>query len=172
MSVSAQRVCRLAQEAADAEDPLAALETLVELRRELELFTREQVARGLGAGRSFGEVARALGTSRQAAHRRYRELAPTLPARVVATEQVRSVFRIAGEEARSSRAAALGSEHVLIAALVIGGEVAQSLNDAGATLERVRARGRALTAESASPSGFRTAESGARQLLREATARK
>ena len=54
---------------------MRALETLAELRREIELFNREQVKRGLAAGRSFGEVARALGVSRQAAHRRYRDLA-------------------------------------------------------------------------------------------------
>src|SRR5918995_3818704 len=171
MSTSAQRVCRLAQEAAEADDSLSALETLVQLRRELEVLTREQVALGLGAGRSFGEVARALGISRQAAHRRYRELVPASPARVVATEHARRVFRLAHEEARSSRAAALGSEHVLIAVLASGGDAARALIDAGATLEHVRASDRAMTAEPAPPSGFRPPEAGVREFLREATRR-
>ena len=143
----------------------------MELRRELEVLTREQVARGLGAGRTFGEMARAMGVSRQAAHRRYRELAPASQAHLVATEEVRRVLRLAREEARSTRAAVLGSEHVLIAVLVSGGDAAQALIDAGATLERVRACDRAMSAERAWPSGFRPARSGGRNLLREATRR-
>ena len=110
MSTSAQRVCRLAQEAAEADDSLSALETLVQLRRELEVLTREQVALGLGAGRSFGEVARALGISRQAAHRRYRGLVPAPRPRVAVTGQARRVLRLAREEARATRAIALGSD--------------------------------------------------------------
>jgi len=164
---SPQRVCRLAHEAADADDALRALETLVELRRELGVFTREQVARGLGAGRSFGEVARALGISRQAAHRHYRELAPASGPRVAATEEVHRVLRLAQSEAGSTRAA-LGSEHVMIAVLLCGGAAAETLIDEGATLERVRASARAVTAESAWPSGFRQAEPEVRALLREA----
>ena len=96
---------------------------------------------------------------------------PASPARVVATEHARRVFRLANEEARSSRAAALGSEHVLIAVLASGGDAARALIDAGATLEHVRASDRAMTAEPAPPSGFRRPAAGVRQLLREATQR-
>ena len=169
MSTSAQRVCRLAQEAAEADDSLSALETLVQLRRELEVLTREQVALGLGAGRSFGEVARALGISRQAAHRRYRGLVPAPRPRVAVNGQARRVLRLAREEARATRAIALGSEHMVIAVLLCGGDEAQALVAEGATLERVRACGRAWTPEASWPSGFRPAEPGVRELLRETT---
>ena len=70
------RICRLAEEATTVGEPESALRTLTELRAELDDFVRLQVGRGLADGRSFGELARALGISRQAAHRRYRELAP------------------------------------------------------------------------------------------------
>jgi len=169
VSASVQRVCRLAQEAADADDPLSALETIVELRREPEDFTREQVARGLAANRSFGEVARALGISRQAAHRRYRELAPAAGPRIATTEQVRRVLQLAREEARSTRAPALGSHHLLIGVILRGGDAAMALIDADVTVERIRAWESAMAAEAALPSGFRNTRSEVRELLREAT---
>src|SRR3954447_9080543 len=74
VSVSGKAICRLAEAAADATDPEAALETLTRLRREVDEFERQQVARALTAGRSFKTIARALGVSRQAVHRRYYDL--------------------------------------------------------------------------------------------------
>ena len=103
MATSEQRICRLAQEVADAQDPLRALETLVELRAEIEAVTREQVARGLRAGRSFGDLARVMGISRQAVHRRYRDLARVSAAndhrRLSTTEEARRVVFSASQEA-------------------------------------------------------------------------
>jgi Clp amino terminal domain, pathogenicity island component len=163
---SSERLCRLAQDAADAEDPLRALETLVELRMELEAVTRAQVQRGLRAGRSFGDIAGVLGISRQAAHRRYRDLAV---ARVRATKEARRVVRLAGEEALASKAPALASEHVLIAVLRCGGDAAVALRAEGVTLERARASAREIAAARRGPATPGETTVGLRDLLRDAT---
>ena len=168
VSTSEQRLCRLAQEAADADDPLLALQTLVELRHELEAFTRWHVQKGLHAGRSFGDIARALGISRQAAHRRYRELAPSQGPRVSATDQARAVLKLARQESLLGGAAALGSEHVLIAVLRCHGAAAEALTREGVTLEAVRARARALAAERDGATGMGYASEGLRGVLRDA----
>ena len=57
MSVSGQRICALAEEAAAAAEPEVALETLTRIREELQEFERQQVARALTAGRTYGDVA-------------------------------------------------------------------------------------------------------------------
>ena len=78
MSEHRQRICALAEEAASEADPESALRTLVELRRELDAFVGVQVERGLAAGASFADVARALGISRQAAGLRRRRCSISL----------------------------------------------------------------------------------------------
>jgi hypothetical protein len=166
-----QRLCRLAQEAADAQDPLRALETLVELRGELEAFTRAQVERALRAGRSFSDVARASRISRQAAHRRFRDLAAGPPAqsgRLAATEQALRVFRAAREEALTAKATAVGSEHVLIAVLRCGGNAAQALVREGVTLETARACVRGLAADRGGAAGAGGPPAGLGGVLRAA----
>jgi len=75
MSSSPDRLRDLVEHAVRAAQPAAALRAMTALREELEAFERLQVARALDAGQSFSAVARALGISRQAAHRRYRDLA-------------------------------------------------------------------------------------------------
>ena len=69
------RLVDLLEQAMRATDPEVALHAVSALRRELDAFERVQAWRALEAGSSYGAVARALGISRQAAHRRYRELA-------------------------------------------------------------------------------------------------
>ena len=69
-------ICRLAEQAAGADEPEAALQALRELRGELEDLERSRVEDALRNGSSFGAVARAMNISRQAAHRRYRDLVP------------------------------------------------------------------------------------------------
>src|SRR3954454_15843638 len=70
-----ERLARLATEAAGASSPGAALRRVRALRRELDDFEREQVARALADGASFAAVGRDLGLSRQAVHRRFRGVA-------------------------------------------------------------------------------------------------
>src|SRR4051794_21479314 len=116
----------LVDEASRAADPCTALRALRTLRREVDDFERDQVARALAAGRSFADVANALGVSRQAAHRRYRHLAATPRAsgaaaepepRVAIPTAVRQVFALAREEARALGAAGVGTEHLLLGIL-------------------------------------------------------
>jgi hypothetical protein len=133
---------RLAEEAARADDPESALRILTELQRELDAFVRVQVRRGLAAGRSFGEIARALGISRQAAHRRYRELAPLRPAgphRLVATEQTRQIVRAARAETLATGARGAGSREVLLGILRTDCCAARALRSEGVTLTKARA---------------------------------
>jgi transcriptional regulator with PAS, ATPase and Fis domain len=54
-------------------DPLVALDELQALRAELDAYEHELVRRALASGGTFAAVARSLGISRQAAHRRYRD---------------------------------------------------------------------------------------------------
>src|SRR5215208_6902784 len=117
MTRDAERICALAHEAAEAEEPVVALRALAALRHEVDAFVSVQVGCTLRAGGSFSDVARALGVSRQAVHRRFRDLAP--PRRrdrrppLFATAAARHVMRLAREEAVAA-AVPPGSAHVLL----------------------------------------------------------
>lgn len=118
------------------------------LRRELDAFERVQAWKALDSGSSYGAVARSLGISRQAAHRRYRDLAaateppsgadePTPKLRV--TPEARAAVQLAGEEAKELGAVRMGSEHLLLGILRGGdGVAAEALRAAGVTLEAAR----------------------------------
>src|SRR5918992_3465255 len=117
MSVSGQRICGLAVDAAEARDAEEALRTLTSLRVELHEFERQQVARALTTGQSFGDVARAMGISRQAAHRRFRDLSVQRgqePHRLRPTPEVRLAFEYARAEAKALGASVLSSAHILL----------------------------------------------------------
>lgn len=139
----------LAERALREPDPCTALRTLRALRREVDDLEREQVRRALAAGRSFADLASALGVTRQAAHRRYRHLsgrdaaapAPAGPprSRVLITSEVRRAVARAREEARALGAAKVGTEHLLLG--IIGeeaGAVAGLLREFGVELEAAR----------------------------------
>jgi ATP-dependent Clp protease ATP-binding subunit ClpA len=152
MSVSGQRICRLAEAVAEASDPEVALNTLCDLRRELDEFERQQVARALTAGGSFGAVARAIGISRQAAHRRFRDLAPRRRRaghRLAPTPEVRLAIDYAQEEAAQLGSGALEPKHVLLGILRNGDRRgAAALVTAGVTLEDARRAAREPDAHS------------------------
>ena len=130
------RMSRLTDRAAGASDPLAALRTLRELRSELEELEHERVAEALRDGSSFGAVARALGISRQAAHRRYRELAPPHEPLPLAS-QTRRALDLAYREAAAMGRPLLGSEHLLLGVLRSGGGTSRALEAEGLTAQRV-----------------------------------
>jgi hypothetical protein len=133
-----RRLARLAAQAAHAATPLESLRELRELHRELEAFERRQVARALADGATFGEVARSLGVTRQAAHRRFRGLAAPDPP-LAATADVRLVLGYAREEA-AALGGPPGGEHVLLATLRAPGlPEGAVLRDAGVTLDAARA---------------------------------
>jgi transposase-like protein len=133
-------LARLAAEAASAPTPSAALSKLSALRQELEEFERAQVARALQEGASFASIGRDLGLSRQAVHRRYRELAPAIhePPVMLPSPEVRLALRYAREEAAAVGASALGGEHVLLG--LLRAVTLRPLDDAGVTLTKVRAQ--------------------------------
>jgi ATP-dependent Clp protease ATP-binding subunit ClpA len=141
VSVSGQQICTLAEEAAAADDPEVALETLTRIRDELAEFERQQVARALTSGRSYGDVARAMGISRQAAHRRFKDLAKhkRRSNRLPPTPEVRLVFDYARQEARALGASVLAPVHVVLGILRNGDQrAAAALSASGLGLEDAR----------------------------------
>ena len=147
MSVSGQRICALAEEAAAADDPEVALETLTRIREELAEFERQQVARALTSGRSYGDVARAMGISRQAAHRRFKYLATHKRRgsdRLPPTPVVGLVFQYARHAARTLGATVLAPVHVVLGILRNGDQrAAAALSASGLALEDARRVARA-----------------------------
>ena len=102
------RLVELLEHAVRASEPEVALHALSALRRELDAFERVQAWRALDAGSSYGSVARALGISRQAAHRRYRELAAATEPPAGAEEPSR--LRVAPEARAAVQLAARGGD--------------------------------------------------------------
>jgi transposase-like protein len=133
------RLAELAAEIAGAPTPRAALRRLGALQRELDAFERRLVAQALAEGTSYAAIARDLGLSRQAVHRRFRSLAPAEPALLTAPE-VGRILQYAREEAAALGAGAVGSEHIVLAALRAG-----RLQSVGVTLERARAQVEAMS---------------------------
>lgn len=145
------------------------LNALTALRRELDAFERVQAWKALDSGSSYGAVARALGISRQAAHRRYRDLAAATEPPVGASEEparklrvapeARAAVQLAGEEAKELGAARLGSEHLLLGILRGGDAVAATaLRAEGVTLDAARlAVAPTLVGEEPAPNGGITA---------------
>jgi hypothetical protein len=137
-----ERLEELLEHALHAPEPDASLKALKALRGELETFERVQVWRALDRGSSFGDIARALGISRQAAHRRYRELAGATepPGRVRISPEARAAVQLAGEEAVALGASRVGSEHLLLGLLRVGDErAAGALKAEGVSITAARA---------------------------------
>ena len=141
------RLVELLEHAIRASEPEVALHALSALRRELDAFERVQAWRALDAGSSYGSVARALGISRQAAHRRYRELAAATepppgapePGRLRVAPDARAAVQLASEEAAALGATRMGSEHLVLGILRAGDPIAAgALRAAGITLENAR----------------------------------
>src|SRR3954447_225036 len=138
MGDSGDRIAHLAAEVAEADAPLDALRKAGQLRRELGVFEREQVSLALAEGETFAGIARDLGLSRQAVHRRFREVAgtETLP---VLSPDARRLLRDAREEAVALGVRSPASEHVLLAALRAADLPAGALlRTAGASVEHAR----------------------------------
>jgi len=143
-------ICRLAEEAAAIARPEPALGKLRELREALDQFEDERVAEALRAGSSFGAIARALGISRQAAHRRYRDLAPMAIERLRLSSHCRRAVQLACQEADAAGADGVAAEHVLLGVLRSGGGISHALEAIGLTADAFR---RCLT-EEAPPRGM------------------
>jgi transposase-like protein len=159
-----RELARLAAEAASAPTPGAALRKVRVLRHALEEFERAQVARALTDGASFAAVGRDLGLSRQAVHRRYRDLGPATedsPA-LLPTPEVRLALRCARDEA-AALGVPVGGEHVLLG--LLRATRLPPLDQAGVTLHKARAQVEAMSPRSpffrgAAQSDLRTLLSG------------
>jgi ATP-dependent Clp protease ATP-binding subunit ClpA len=141
VSVSGQRICRLAEEASAAATPDEALRTLRTLREELVEFERQHVARALTLGEPVTAVATALGVSRQSAHRRFRDLVPprARAERLRATPEVHLAVEYARREASRQGAPSVGSVHLLLGILRSGdSETVQALDALGVTIDAAR----------------------------------
>jgi transposase-like protein len=135
----------LAREVVQLTDPDTALRALTALRQELDATEPELVMRALQQGASWSQVARALGITKQAAHRKYRYLvehAISVPAsaKLLVTGEARRTIQCAREEAKRLRQPAVGTEHILLGILRCErSSGAKALNALGVTLERARA---------------------------------
>lgn len=70
----------LANLAADATDPLTALRAVASLRSLADLLEYRHVEEAIRAGRTWAEIAAALGVTRQAVHKKYaKRLSPRSP---------------------------------------------------------------------------------------------
>lgn len=114
MAPNAHRIIALLERALTVEEPTRSLTTLTDLRHELDALERVYVARALQAGESFAAVAKPLGISRQAAHRRYRDLAAP-PRRQTLSPEARAALVRAREEATRHGSGSIDSTHVLLA---------------------------------------------------------
>jgi ATP-dependent Clp protease ATP-binding subunit ClpA len=124
------------------------LRAIVALRRELAELELRHVAVALGEGRSWSQIAEALGISKQAAHKRHARrvrAAPEQPRttsqrRLLVTGQARRVVERAREEAHATGEAEIGPEHLLLGLLRDDhGTALRALEAAGVELEAARA---------------------------------
>ncbi len=114
---------QLACDAARTADPETALRALSALRNELEGLEPVLVKRALKAGASWSQIARSLGISKQAAHRKFRHLADEPPPgspsepKILVTAEARRCVQLAREEAHSLGQPTVGTEHLLLGIL-------------------------------------------------------
>jgi ATP-dependent Clp protease ATP-binding subunit ClpA len=114
---------QLAHDAVTSADPESALRAVSALRHELDGLEPELVARALRAGASWSQVARALGVSKQAAHRKHRHLAERMlppsggEPKILVTSEARRSVQLAREEAQGLGRSTVGTEHLLLGIL-------------------------------------------------------
>ena len=97
-------------------EPITSLALLTALRTELDALERQLVGRALQEGHTYTQIARPLGISRQAAHRRYRDLTgpPALSA------DARAALLRAREEAARYGSRSIDGEHLALALACTG----------------------------------------------------
>jgi hypothetical protein len=153
MAPNAQRILTVLERALTAQDPTASLRALTELRTEIDALERVHVSRALQTGATFADVARPLGISRQAAHRRYRDLAaapPPAPRSPALSAEARAALIRAREEAMRHGSGSIDSGHLLVA---IARTARRPLR--GLDVEAARRSFGPPTVNAPSPSGFR-----------------
>jgi ATP-dependent Clp protease ATP-binding subunit ClpA len=147
VTASAATIEQLARDVVMSVDAEHALRAVTALRGELNLYEPELVLRALRTGASWSQVARALGVTKQAAHKKHRHLAeqtpPTAAAagpKILVTAEARRSIQLAREEARALGQAAVGTEHILLGILRCSeSHAVRALNALGVTLDSARA---------------------------------
>jgi uncharacterized protein YerC len=109
---NAQRTLSLLERAITAPEATVALRALTALREELDALERQQVGRALREGKTFTAIAQPLGISRQAAHRRYRDLTSGQPS---LSPEARAALVRAREEATRHGSHSIDGQHLLVA---------------------------------------------------------
>ena len=115
MTPDPRQIVALLERALTAPTPTASLRAITALREQLDSLERAQVARALGEGQTFTSIARPLGISRQAAHRRYRDLAEAPGRRPALSPEAREALVRAREEATRYGSHSIDGEHLLLA---------------------------------------------------------
>jgi transposase-like protein len=146
MGAAQATIEQLARDTVQIADPETALRALTALRQELDATEPEIVRRALQAGASWSQIARALGVTKQAAHRKYRHLfeqawgeGPDGP-RVLVSAEARRAVKFAREEAERLGQPAVGTEHILLGILRCPETHAvAALSAEGITLDAARA---------------------------------
>lgn len=146
MPASPATIELLARDTVQAPDALMALRALNALRQELDQVEPELVGRALGAEASWSQIARALGVSKQAAHRKHRHLTEEDPLRfagepkMLVTSEARRSIQLARREAKVLGQPAIGTEHILLGILRCrNSHAVKALNALGVTHESARA---------------------------------
>jgi len=110
-----------AKQASRRDDPAAGLAAVAELRREVDVLEVEQVRQALAAGWSWQRIGKALGVSKQAAHRKHAPRSPRGPGpsakqrqRLVITGRARRAVEHAREEAQGLGHPAVEPQHLLL----------------------------------------------------------
>jgi transposase-like protein len=141
VSATPSTIEQLASDLVAAADPETALRALSALRRELDAMEPVLVARARTTGATWSQVARSLGVSKQAAHRKHRRPAddaarsPAEPKLLVTGEARRSV-KLAREEAARLGQPTVGTEHLLLGILRCqAGHAVKALHSLGVTHE-------------------------------------
>jgi hypothetical protein len=145
MSISSRTIEQLARDTVQIADPEVALRALTALRQELDATEPELVQRALQAGASWSRIARAIGITKQAAHRKYRYVFdhafdPTAGGpKVLVTDEARQAMQFAREEAKRLGQPAVGTEHVLLGILQCRqSDAVKALSALGVTFETAR----------------------------------
>jgi hypothetical protein len=158
----AARFLELARRALGEEGIGDGLRAVAALRRELDRLEAMHVATAVHAGWSWSRVARELGVTKQAAHRKHAQRVRDLHAlgdpvsagsavRLPVADETRRAIQLAREEAGALGAGLLGPEHLLLGVLRTNAEPAAGvLSDHGVSLEG--AREAAATAPAGDPS--------------------
>lgn len=142
-----ESVIDLAHKVARPETPEDALGAIVRLRDRLDEIEEYHVENALRQGWSWSRIARALGVSKQAAHKRHAQRIKgaegpgspkTARARVTVTGQARRVVQLARQEAAAQGEASVGTEHVLLGLIRGTGPAAVALHAAGVSLDAAR----------------------------------